>query len=203
MVDLLGEFIGPLEGPPEPDPPGPAGPHGGDPGPAPHPVPGPAGVAPDVPPPPPPYVPPAAAPGHAGGGVPASSVVRVTNGTISFYAVGKKRFVACCLKHPDCNVERSRNVDREVVPGGPMVYGGRPIGLLGAWLAAGLRDDIRTKADHKAMLRDGAFQLASQELRMHHRNVISLLPGGEQLHTFERRRCDGEPLEAETLRGLL
>eukprot|EP00959_Pyramimonas_sp_CCMP1952_P116036 2425799-Pyramimonas_sp.AAC.1 len=33
MVDLLGEFIGPLEEPPEPDPPGPAGPHGGDPGP--------------------------------------------------------------------------------------------------------------------------------------------------------------------------
>ena len=84
-----------------------------------------------------------------------------------------------------------------------MIYGGRPIGFLAAWLAAGLRDDIRTKADHKALLRDGAPELASQDLRMHHRNALSLLPGGELIQSFERQRCDGEPVEPETLRGLL
>lgn len=148
----------------------------------------------EVPPPPPPSgAVAAAAPANQGALRRGAAVtIHCYGGSISFYR-SKGAFEAVCLNpdHGRCVVTRtakSKGLDSD----GRRV-GGRPVGFLAAWLAAG--ETTGSKAEHWGQLHQPL------ERRVELRRLVGETPDGRFLLSFEREPEAGEPAEPRTLSG--
>ena len=154
------------------------------------PAPAPAGSSGDVPPPPAAVAPEAIARGPMGR---AAATVVLPNGRISFYA-DRGRFEAVCKcknpSHGKCVATRNNRgrPDRGAGPDAPPI-GGRPLGMLSAWLAL----DCPSKESH---FLPGSFVFSPEE-RLAHRRALALLPGGPELLSHERDKVGGEDSEPD------
>lgn len=147
-------------------------------------------LAGDAPPPPPP-----AADQPAGVRGAATVTFLCPGGSVSFYP-SKGSFQAIC-EHPGhnrCVLTRTCKSHGFTPDGLPK--GGRPIGFLVAWLAAG--ETMGTKAEHwsPAALRQDAGARAAMR-----RAVAESGVAGRLLLSCERPAVDGEPAEPPTLHG--
>eukprot|EP00971_Amphidinium_carterae_P330456 6463501-Amphidinium_carterae.2 len=108
-------------------------------------------------------------------------------GRINYYST-KGVFEAYCRRHQHCKLTRTGSSSSRA--------NGRPLGVLSGWL--GLQC---TAEQHK----DKAYlQIAlTHEVRRMSREHLLTLPGSIDLCSFERPQADNEPLELETLKGLL
>ena len=124
----------------------------------------------------------------------ATVTYHVPGGSISYYA-SKSAFEAVCevREHGRCVVTRTRNA--RITDADGRQYGGRPVGMLAAWLARG--HECTSKEDHWAQ----RFTAPAQE-RLALRERIRQTLAGELLLSCERPRQDGEEEEPPTLRGL-
>ena len=147
----------------------------------------------EVPPPPAPYVPPVR--GAIGK---AECTFVVPGGVLRFYE-SKSSFTANCGKHPGCVLTRTNNsVFKKSKTTGVRHKAGRPVGFLGAWLAAGNDPAITDKGSHV----DPKLQESlSWDMRCAFRVDAKNHPAGLELMGKEREKDDDELSEAESVGG--
>lgn len=152
----------------------------------------PAGEAQSEAPPPPPPAAEAARLRQRGHG---QAIVVFPFGRISYYA-SKHAFEAVCMipEHGKCVLTRTSRA-RSGTEDHAIPKGGRPVGLLAAWLRRA--DQCHTKDEHwtPELLRSlHADRLAGREF-------VRAAQTGEELLSLERPRKEGEPEEPESLEG--
>lgn len=136
---------------------------------------------------------------------PAENLVRVggaatvlfPSGRITFWPAGGK-FEAICRNpaHGKCVLTRTHRAKQGLTPSG-FPKGGRPLGLLAAWLLKADHTDSK-EAHWSTDVLGSSF--AEREAG---RRFVETAPGGDMLLGLERPRAEGEPAEPETLDGLV
>eukprot|EP00971_Amphidinium_carterae_P224126 4447366-Amphidinium_carterae.1 len=120
--------------------------------------------------------------------------VRLPSGRIAYHET-KESFEAVCSRHPGCTLSRTCKPRRGQNSAG-FPKGGRPLGLLAAWLAC----DCDSKATHRARAQ---LESLTHDLRAAARYGLSEVDGGLALLSLEREQADGETSEPELLEGYL
>lgn len=125
---------------------------------------------------------------------PGDVTIGVWGGRITYYA-SKTSFEATCSNrdHGKCVLTRTVKARRG---GGDIPRGGRPLGMMLAWLHF---CDVDSKAEHWERERWEA--MFSHELRGELRGMVQALPNGPALLACERACADGELVEPELLEG--
>lgn len=115
----------------------------------------------------------------------AEATVWLSGGRLCFYKK-YENFEAVCgnpAHGPNCIVRRTPN--RKFAGEDGMPRGGRPPGMLAAWLSLAFACKTREEHKDKAMWKE---KFGSQRHRERHREILSATEGGQKLLTFERRR---------------
>jgi hypothetical protein len=124
----------------------------------------------------------------------------VIDGGAVIYYPSKTCFEARCSRHANCVM--TKGITGVILASGsgdvPVPVGGRPVGFLMAWLAAGV--DLATKEEH---WHRALFASLDQGFRMLGRMEASHCETGALLLSYERELAHGEDEEAPTLDGLL
>eukprot|EP00971_Amphidinium_carterae_P036827 724125-Amphidinium_carterae.1 len=121
----------------------------------------------------------------------AESYVQHAHGRVAFYE-NKRLFQATCSAHPRCTLSRTAN-GKFIGSGSTSVSTGRPLGLIGAWLAEAANHS--TKEQHVACT-EGLRN--SVQKRLDGRTALASLEGAVELFACERARGDDEPEEASS-----
>ena len=124
----------------------------------------------------------------------AAATVEVPGGRIPYHHSKDAFEATCCNKaHGKCVLTRTcQGRDSK----GHGIFGGRPVGFLGSWLA---HHDVDTKEAHW----NKASMQYTQAERLAKRREIQATVAGVALLSFERAKERGEDSEPETLKALL
>lgn len=139
--------------------------------------------------------PPAPCAGGARSRTGAAVTLQVPGGSISFYP-SKNAFEAVCEHrgHGRCVLTRTRNPKRNT--GALGAAGGRPVGLMAAWLGCG--EGLPTKDAH---WKQEALERPLAERASVRAQIEACGDSGRHLLSFERPLESGEPVEPVTLEG--
>lgn len=126
----------------------------------------------------------------------ATVILQVPGGSIGFYP-SKQAFEAVCEQpgHGRCVLTRTKQGRR--IGGSASLCGGRPVGFLAAWLAAG--EGCPSKAAHWEAT---AIERPLAERAALRAQIAACGPSGRTLLDCERPQEPGEPAEPESLEGL-
>jgi hypothetical protein len=115
----------------------------------------------------------------------ADNMVILDGGSIAWHQT-TLRFEARCDKHGDrCRLTRSSEPSKRA----GAIFQGRPLGLLGAWLAAG----------HHCNSKDEHVAFHSLDERQAAREIIKLNINGHAMLAREREKRDGEDSEPDDM----
>eukprot|EP00971_Amphidinium_carterae_P036783 723281-Amphidinium_carterae.1 len=124
----------------------------------------------------------------------AAAVVHFPHGRISYYD-SKSSFEAICTRHANCKLLRTAKAKKRRIASDEHPVGGRPLGLLAAWL---LDAEPGSKETHRDTTKLLSYKTATRQAA---RAELSSKAGGAELLALERPTLTGEPDEPEHLYG--